>query len=124
MDTKYADSFVVEGRLALPYQYFAGKTGSRFITTIRDQKTIMGLRCDSCGKVFVPPLIANPENLDVLPRLGAHIEPEVVRAHHGVAKVLLGEVPIRPSDDAGHRPGLGEHPDLLGLELLVPQRVA
>jgi len=55
MDTKYDDSFVVEGKLALPYQYFAGQTGSRFITTIRDQKKIMGLRCDSCGKVFVPP---------------------------------------------------------------------
>jgi uncharacterized OB-fold protein len=55
MHTKYDDSFVVEGKLALPYQYFAGKTGSRFITTIRDQKKIMGLRCDSCGKVFVPP---------------------------------------------------------------------
>ena len=55
MDTKYADSFVVEGKLALPYQYFAGKTGSRFITTIRDKKKIMGLRCDSCGNVFVPP---------------------------------------------------------------------
>jgi len=55
MDTKYADSFVVEGKLALPYQYFAGLTGSRFITTIRDQKKIMGLKCESCGKVFVPP---------------------------------------------------------------------
>ncbi len=55
MDTKHADSFVVEGKLALPYQYFAGKTGSRFITTIRDKKKIMGLRCDNCGKVFVPP---------------------------------------------------------------------
>ena len=55
MNTKYEDSFVVEGKLALPYQYFAGRTGSRFITTIRDKKKIMGLKCDSCGKVFVPP---------------------------------------------------------------------
>jgi uncharacterized OB-fold protein len=55
MDTKYNDSFVVEGKLALPYQYFAGLTGSRFITTIRDKKKIMGLKCESCGKVFVPP---------------------------------------------------------------------
>ena len=55
MDTQYADSFVVKGKLALPYQYFAGRTGSRFITTIRDQKKIMGLKCGSCGQVFVPP---------------------------------------------------------------------
>lgn len=55
MDAKYADSFVVKGKLALPYQYFAGQTGSRFITTIRDKKKIMGLKCTRCGKVFVPP---------------------------------------------------------------------
>ena len=27
MDTKYKDSFIVEGKLALPYQYFAGRKG-------------------------------------------------------------------------------------------------
>jgi len=45
----------VEGKLALPYTYFAGRTGSRFITTIREQKKIMGLRCYNCVRVFVPP---------------------------------------------------------------------
>ena len=55
MDDRYKDSFVVDGKLALPYQYFAGRTGSRFITTIRDEKKIMGLRCEGCGKVFMPP---------------------------------------------------------------------
>ena len=29
--------------------------GSKFITTIRDQKKIMGVRCGTCGKVFIPP---------------------------------------------------------------------
>jgi len=51
----YADSYVIEGKLALPYTYFAGRTGSRFITTIRDEKKIMGVRCSSCSKTFVPP---------------------------------------------------------------------
>ena len=50
-----ADCFVVEGKLALPYTYFAGRVGSRFITTLRDQKKILGIRCTSCAKVFVPP---------------------------------------------------------------------
>ncbi len=50
-----ADSFVVEGQLALPYQYFAGRTGSRFLVALRDDKKIMGTRCPTCGKVFVPP---------------------------------------------------------------------
>ena len=49
------DCFVVEGKLALPYTYFAGRVGSKFITTIRDQKKILGVRCNQCAKVFVPP---------------------------------------------------------------------
>lgn len=55
MQTNYEDSFVIEGKLALPYQYFAGTIGSRFIRALRDEKKIMGVRCDTCGKVFVPP---------------------------------------------------------------------
>ncbi len=49
------DCFVVEGKLALPYTYFAGRVGSKFITAIRDQKKILGMRCNKCNKVFVPP---------------------------------------------------------------------
>lgn len=47
--------FVVEGKLALPYSYFAGRVGSKFLTTIRDEKKIMGIKCNRCCKVFVPP---------------------------------------------------------------------
>ncbi len=53
--TAKADSFIVDGKLALPYQYFAGRTGSRFLIQLRDQKKIQGLRCQTCDKVFVPP---------------------------------------------------------------------
>jgi uncharacterized OB-fold protein len=49
------DSYVVEGKLALPYTYFAGRVGSTFITTIRDKNKIMGVKCNTCNKVFVPP---------------------------------------------------------------------
>ncbi len=49
------DCFVVEGKLALPYQYFAGRTGSRFLTALRDDREISGVRCDRCDRVFVPP---------------------------------------------------------------------
>jgi len=55
MSTAISDSFVVQGKLALPYQYFAGRTGSRFIISLRDEKKIRGLKCDKCGKIFVPP---------------------------------------------------------------------
>ena len=49
------DCFVLEGKMALPNQYFAGRLGSRFIIAIRDRKKIMGLRCGKCGRIFVPP---------------------------------------------------------------------
>ncbi|HMA84160.1 MAG TPA: Zn-ribbon domain-containing OB-fold protein, partial [Desulfosalsimonadaceae bacterium] len=55
MSTPSPDSFLVEGKLALPYQYFAGRTGSRFLTTLRDEQKIKGLKCETCNKVFVPP---------------------------------------------------------------------
>ena len=50
-----SDCFTVDGKLALPYTYFAGRVGSKFLTTIRDEKKIMGVRCNKCNKVFVPP---------------------------------------------------------------------
>lgn len=50
-----SDCFTVDGKLALPYTYFAGRVGSKFLTTIRDQKKIMGIKCNKCNKVFVPP---------------------------------------------------------------------
>jgi uncharacterized OB-fold protein len=49
------DCFVVEGKLALPYSYFAGRVGSKFLTTIRDEKKILGIKCNKCNQVFVPP---------------------------------------------------------------------
>ena len=46
---------LVDGKLALPYTYFAGRVGSKFLTTIRDEKKIMGIKCHKCNQVFVPP---------------------------------------------------------------------
>jgi len=50
-----SNCFSIHGKLALPYSYFAGRVGSRFLIKIRDEKKIMGIRCDKCNKVFVPP---------------------------------------------------------------------
>ncbi len=52
---KYKDAYVVDGKLALPYQYFAGTVGSKFLIALRDKREILGVRCDTCGKVYVPP---------------------------------------------------------------------
>lgn len=51
----FEDSYIINGKMALPYTYFAGRVGSKFITTIRDQKKIMGVKCPKCNKVYVPP---------------------------------------------------------------------
>ncbi|MBN2158383.1 MAG: 3-keto-5-aminohexanoate cleavage protein [Spirochaetes bacterium] len=51
----YEDSYIIEGKMALPYSYFAGRVGSKFITTIRDKKKIMGVKCPACGMVYLPP---------------------------------------------------------------------
>ncbi len=49
------DCFVVEGKMALPNTYFAGRLGSKFIISLRDDHKIMGVKCNSCNKVYVPP---------------------------------------------------------------------
>ena len=48
-------AFVVEGRMALPYQYFAGTVGSKFLVALRDEQKILGMKCEKCNKVFIPP---------------------------------------------------------------------
>lgn len=53
MDTK--DCFVIDGKLALPYTNFAGRVGSRFIISLRDDKKIMGTKCPACNQVYLPP---------------------------------------------------------------------
>jgi len=50
-----SDCYTIQGKLALPYTYFAGRVGSKFTTTIRDKQKIMGVKCNTCNKVFVPP---------------------------------------------------------------------
>ena len=55
MPEDHSDAFVVEGKMALPYQYFAGATGSKFIVALRDDKKILGMRCEKCDLTFVPP---------------------------------------------------------------------
>jgi uncharacterized OB-fold protein len=49
------DCKVMTGKMALPNQYFAGRVGSKFIIALRDEHKILGVRCEKCNKVFVPP---------------------------------------------------------------------
>lgn len=37
------------------FQVTVGATSSKFLFEIRDNKTIMGIKCPTCNKVYVPP---------------------------------------------------------------------
>jgi uncharacterized OB-fold protein len=49
------DCFTVPGKLALPYTYFAGRIGSRFLLALQEEHRILGVRCAGCATVLVPP---------------------------------------------------------------------
>ncbi len=49
------DCKVMEGKMALPNQYFVGRVGSKFIIALRDEHKILGVKCEKCDKVFIPP---------------------------------------------------------------------
>jgi uncharacterized OB-fold protein len=58
MEVSYEDKKdckVMTGKMALPNQYFAGRVGSKFIIALRDENKILGVKCEKCDKVFVPP---------------------------------------------------------------------
>jgi uncharacterized OB-fold protein len=46
---------ISSGEAEQPFAYMVGKHGSKFLTELRDNKTIYGIRCPKCTKVYVPP---------------------------------------------------------------------
>jgi uncharacterized OB-fold protein len=38
-----------------PYRYCAGHYVSRYLTSLKDSKQIIGVKCPRCGRVYVPP---------------------------------------------------------------------
>jgi uncharacterized OB-fold protein len=49
------DPYVAEFRLVMPYRYFPGPTATRFFVELQDNQRIMGIKCGTCGIVYVPP---------------------------------------------------------------------
>ena len=45
---------ILEGAIRIPFKYAAGRTGSRFLTALRDGKRILASRCEACARVAVP----------------------------------------------------------------------
>lgn len=49
------EPLTLKGQIAVPYTWWVGETGSRFLMALRDEQKILGNRCQTCGTVFVPP---------------------------------------------------------------------
>jgi uncharacterized OB-fold protein len=65
MNAEKSYAFTVPGEMALPYTYFAGETGSRFLVALRDGKKILGIK-DKAGRVLVPPRKHDERTLEPL----------------------------------------------------------
>ena len=48
------DVWIYHGQIYIPNRYSAGAVGSRFLIEMRDKKRIMGTRCPTCNRVYVP----------------------------------------------------------------------
>jgi len=46
---------IFEGKIEIPYRWTTGPAIGRFLTELRDNKKIFGLRCAKCQRLYVPP---------------------------------------------------------------------
>lgn len=49
------ENIVVEGKLDIPYRYYAGPVATRFYDALETERRILGMRCPACQKVYLPP---------------------------------------------------------------------
>jgi uncharacterized OB-fold protein len=49
------DPIVVEVQAYSNFLVTIGNTGNKFLTEIRDNKTLMGIKCVGCKKIYIPP---------------------------------------------------------------------
>ena len=48
------DVYIYEGQIYIPNSYTAGAVGTKVLTNLRDKKKILGMRCPTCNRVYVP----------------------------------------------------------------------
>lgn len=58
---KNQELVVMEGRIKVPYLWFAGEVGTRYLGSLRDEKRFLGTKCGECGKVYHIPRRNCPE---------------------------------------------------------------
>lgn len=45
---------ILEGTIQIPFRYAAGKAGSRFLTALKEEETILASPCPACSRVYCP----------------------------------------------------------------------
>lgn len=46
---------ILEGNITIPYKWTTGATVGRFLAELKENARLVGARCESCSKVYVPP---------------------------------------------------------------------
>lgn len=49
------EEIVVENKLTIAYNYFAGEIVSRFYDEVEENHMLWGIKCPKCGRVYLPP---------------------------------------------------------------------
>lgn len=68
--------YTIPGKMALPYQYFAGAIGSKFIVALRDEKKILAVQSAKTGKTFLPPREVDDTTFEKLSENWVEVGPE------------------------------------------------
>ena len=59
METRYWERDIsllaMEDVARMPFRWAIGIDGSKFFQEIRDREALVGIKCQSCGRVYVPP---------------------------------------------------------------------
>ncbi|MBW2117569.1 MAG: Zn-ribbon domain-containing OB-fold protein [Deltaproteobacteria bacterium] len=58
VDAGHTETLYVKRVVDVPYSYNAGKYVSRYLNELKEHKRIIGSKCSSCKKVFVPPRVS------------------------------------------------------------------
>ena len=123
---------VSEQVLQVPFNYSAGPVASRFLTALRDERKILGLKCQKCGKVHVPPravcgscFVKMEEWVEVGPRgtlenfTTVHYSAPVVCERPDARPFTIGLIRLEGADTAFAHLALAPERELkIGMELM------
>ena len=55
MELDKVEPITVKGRIKIPYRWPSGQVGDLFLTALKEEGKLLGLRCPKCETVTVPP---------------------------------------------------------------------